>query len=101
MLVSGLHAFGGAVGLQYPALFIVDEVGDEHLIKYLVADGRIVDRDHIFYAAVEVARPPVCAADIELSAAVRQRRAVGARSDAAMFADPAHDRFHADTFGMP
>src|SRR3546814_1119729 len=48
----------------------------------LVVDGRIVDRDHIFDAAVEIARHPVGAADIELRAAVRQRRAVGERPDA-------------------
>src|SRR3546814_16262143 len=64
----------------------------------LVVDGRIVDRDHIFDAAVEVARHPVGAADIELRAAVRQRRAVGERPDAAMFEEPADDRFHAARF---
>src|SRR3546814_8760965 len=73
-----------------------DEVRDEHLVQYLVVDGRIFDRDHIFDAPVEVARHPVGARDIEFRALVRQRRAAREGPDAAMLEEAADDRLDAD-----
>src|SRR3546814_18795269 len=54
-----------------------DLVGDEHLVEDLVVDGLILDRDHIFDAAVEIARHPVGRRHEQLHAVMRQRRAIG------------------------
>src|SRR3546814_17666930 len=65
-----------AVWLQYPALLVIDQIGHEYLIENLVVDGRILDRNHIFDAAIEIARHPVGRRDEELHPLMRQERAV-------------------------
>src|SRR3546814_1108766 len=61
----------GAVWLQYPALLVIDQIGHEYLIENLVVDGRILDRNHIFDAAIEIARHPVGRRDDELHPLLR------------------------------
>src|SRR3546814_17013730 len=57
----------------------LDEVGDEHLVEDLVVDGLILDRDHIFDAAVEIARHLVGRRNELLPDVMRQRGAIGER----------------------
>src|SRR3546814_6628288 len=43
-LALGLDPFVRAVGLKNPALLIVQQIGDHHLIQHLRMDGWIFDR---------------------------------------------------------
>ena len=54
MPLASFHPAVAAVGIQHPALLIVDEVGDHHLVKHLGVDRRILDRKHILDAPVEL-----------------------------------------------
>ena len=62
-------------------------------------DGRVLDRQHIFDAPVEVARHPVGRADVDLRCGVRQLVSVGEAPQPAMFEEPADDRLDVDILG--
>src|SRR3546814_2128877 len=87
-----------AVWLQYPALLVIDQIGHEYLIENLVVDGRILDRNHIFDAAIEIARHPVGRRDEELHPLMRQERAGGKGPDAPVLQKAADDRLDPDRF---
>src|SRR3546814_19921570 len=86
-----------AVWLQYPALLVIDQIGHEFLIENLVVDGRILDRNHIFDAALEIARHPVSRRAEELHPLMRQQRAVGQGPDESMLQNAAYDRLAPDS----
>src|SRR3546814_13068931 len=85
----------------YTTLCRSDEVGDEHLVEDLGVDGLILDRDHIFDAAVEIARHPVGRRNEQLHAVMRQRRAIGESPYAAVLEKAADARFDPDRLRQP
>src|SRR4051812_41551758 len=94
MEVESLALFGSdplvaAIGLQAPALLGVEQIGDHHLVEHLGVDGRVLDRQHIFDAAVEIARHPVGRADVDPGIAVGQLVAVSEAPDSGMLEEAA------------
>ena len=59
--VAGLgnELFVDSVRFQPPALFVIDEIGDQDRIEQLGFDRRILNLQHIFDATVKVARHPI------------------------------------------
>ncbi len=96
MTLAGLQPRIAAVGVQDPALLIVDQIGDHHLVQHLRMNRRIFDRHHIFDPPIEIARHPVGRADVDPGLAVRQPGAVGEYEDAAVLEEAADDRFYPD-----
>src|SRR3546814_5000053 len=65
-----------AVAIQFPTLFVIDQVGDHHLVQHLIMHGRVFNGEHIFDTPIEIARHPVGRADIDLRLPVGQFLAI-------------------------
>src|SRR3546814_5706877 len=63
------------------SLLVVEQIGDHHLIEDLVVDGMVLDRQHIFDTAIEIARHPVRRGNEQFRVVVGQRIAVAERSE--------------------
>src|SRR3546814_8561612 len=71
-LIAGIKAMINAVAIQFPTLFVIDQVGDHHLVQHLIMHGRVFNGSHIFDTPIEIARHPVGRADIDLPLPVGQ-----------------------------
>src|SRR3546814_10113655 len=75
-LIAGIKAMINAVAIQFPTLFVIDQVGDHHLVQHLIMHGRVFNGEHIFDTPIEIARHPVSRADIDLRLPVGQFLAI-------------------------
>ena len=105
--VEGERAFGRfgagktAIGGHYPALRDVGHVGGHYLTDDLCLDGRVLDFDQRFDAAIQVAAHPVGGTDIDPRLFRGQVGPVAETDDARMLKEPPDDGFDADIVAEP
>src|SRR6516162_3577630 len=76
---------------EAPALLIVAQIGDHDLLEDLLVHGRVVDRQHRFDSAVEIARHQIRRGDIDMGLLVRKSMTAAEAIDAAMLEETPDD----------
>src|SRR3974377_355266 len=92
----GLYAHGTAVRQERPTLLVILEVCDHDLAEHLLVHGRIENRAQRLDSAVQIARHHVGGRDVYRRLRMRQAVTGTEAIDAAMFEEPADDRFYPD-----
>src|SRR3989475_1065568 len=93
---AGLPSLVVPVGVHFPGLAVVGQIGLEAFLDHALLDPAVEDREAQLDSPEEIATHPVCAGQVEVVLS-----AVEEVEDARVLEKPSYDRAHAYVLGQP